>query len=257
MSEEQQEYDAGPVDGEAVEEKPEAQPEPGQEVAVRKEPKPPITSGEKGYIVPTTMDEAYRYAVGVVHGGLAPNSYDNDPSKVMLGVLAALEAGLPPMFGLRNIAIINGRPTIWGDAAMALLQSAKVLTNQKTREIGTQFDPGLDREQWPDDFGFSVSLWRKGQEDPYVGTFTIGEAKRAGLWNKRSSPWLTYPKRMLMIRARSFPLRDGFADALAGLAIREEVEDYDLGEVEKVTEARNNLLKLDMGDDEKENDDVE
>ena len=30
---------------------------------------------------------------------------------------------------------------------------------------------------------------------------------------------------MLKIRARAFPLRDGFADALAGLAIREEVED--------------------------------
>jgi hypothetical protein len=30
---------------------------------------------------------------------------------------------------------------------------------------------------------------------------------------------------MLKVRARAFPLRDGFADALAGLAIREEMED--------------------------------
>jgi len=38
-------------------------------------------------------------------------------------------------------------------------------------------------------------------------------------------PWIEHPDRMLKIRARAFPLRDGFADALAGLAIREEVED--------------------------------
>src|SRR5262249_49394 len=36
-----------------------------------------------------------------------------------------------------------------------------------------------------------------------------------------------YPRRMLMMRARSWALRDGFADVLRGLSIREEVEDYD------------------------------
>ena len=192
-----------------------------------------VTSDGLGYIVPRTIEEAYRYAVAIVDAGLAPDSYKDsygdkfaNPQKVMLGVLAALEAGLPPMYGLRQIAIINGRPTIWGDAAMALVQSKNLLSNQMKREIGQAFDKGSAVNEWPDDFGFAVSLFRRGQTDPYVGTFTVGDAKRAKLWlNTKKVPWIEHPLRMLFIRARTWALRDGFADALAGLAIREEIED--------------------------------
>jgi len=221
--------------------------EPGQEL-VKREPKPPLVTGERGYIVPRDLDEAYRYAVGVVAAGLAPNSYDNDPKKIMLGIVSALEAGLPPMAGLRNIAIINGRPTIWGEAAMGL--AAPLIKRIEKREIGSGFDPSAPREDWPDDYGFHVSIWRKGQETPWTGEFTIGDAKKAGIWSKRNSPWITYPKRMLEIRARTFALRDGFSDALMGLFIREEVEDYREDEAESPrTEARRALLTDDTPDE--------
>lgn len=186
-----------------------------------------VAHDDRGYIVPRTMEEAYRYAVAVVDARLAPDSYNNNPQQVMLGIAAALEAGLPPMYGLRQIAIINGRPTIWGDAAMALVQSKNLLSSQEKRAIGSSFPPGAPVNEWPDDYGYTVSLWRRGQEKPYVGEFTVAMAKRAGLWlNHKKKPWMEHPDRMLYLRARAFPLRDGFADALAGLAIREEVEDY-------------------------------
>lgn len=194
-----------------------------------------VASEGVGYIVPRTMDEAYRYAVAVCQAGLAPNSYQKDPkdwnsppdpSKVMLGIAAAMEAGLPPMFGLRNIAIIQGRPTIWGDAGVALVQRAGLISDQTVSEIGTSHPKGANLAEWPDDFGIAVSLWRKGQAHPYIGRFTVGDAKRAKLWmNPKKTPWIEHPIRMLTARARTWALRDGFADALAGLSIREEVED--------------------------------
>lgn len=245
LSEEQRDREqVAPTKGNEAKESPgEAEQETaGQAIAVApREPKPPVEAGAQGYILPTNMDEAYRLAVGVVRGNLAPASYDNDPSKVMLGILAAMEAGLPPLFGLRNIAIVNGRPTIWGDAAIAVVQGAGLIVKQVRREVGASFDPASPREQWPDSFGYSVSLFRRGQEDPYVGVFTIADAKQAGLWTKKG-PWIQYPKRMLEIRARTFALRDGFADALAGLAIREEVEDYSEAAAPTVTDARRALL---------------
>ncbi|MGL5735487.1 MAG: hypothetical protein ACRCYS_11525 [Beijerinckiaceae bacterium] len=200
----------------------------------KREPKAELVASEdQGYIVPRTMDEAYRYAVAVVNAGLAPDGYKNhwqdkdaNPSKVMLGIAAAMEAGLPPMYGLRQIAIIGGRPTIWGDAAMALVQSKNLLLKQTVREVGPGFDKSIAINEWPKDFGIAVSLWRRGQEEPYVGTFTVADATRAKLWlNPKKVPWIEHPIRMLTMRARAFPLRDGFADALAGLAIREEAED--------------------------------
>lgn len=215
-----------------------AEPKPGDapttNVPAKAEPKAElIASEDQGYIVPRTMDEAYRYAIAVVRAGLAPDSYKDswqdtaaNPSKVMLGIAAAMEAGLPPMYGLRQIAIINGRPTIWGDAAMALVQAKNLLLKQTVREIGPAFDKSSPINEWPDNFGVTVMLWRRGQEEPYVGTFTIADAKRAKLWmNTKKVPWIEHPVRMLTMRARAFPLRDGFADALAGLAIREEAED--------------------------------
>jgi hypothetical protein len=187
--------------------------------------------GEQGYIIPKTVEEAARLAKAVIIGGFAPDSYKDksgiiDPNKVMLGIMSAMEAGLQPLYGLRQIAIINNRPTIWGDAAMALVQSRNIIDDYNEEQVGKLPD-STDLSKWSDDYGWKVTIKRKGQKGSYVGIFTVGMAKRSKLWmHPKKDPWREYPDRMLKIRARAFALRDGFADALAGLAIREEVEDF-------------------------------
>jgi hypothetical protein len=182
---------------------------------------------ERGYIAPTNAQEAYELArlLSVVAG----SSFDGNTSKIATAILAGQEAGLPPVYSVMNIAIINGRPSMWGDALMALVQASGKLEDFQSRQIGTSFDlNSTAREQWPDDFGFSVMMKRKGQATPYTGTFTVGDAKRAGLWmDTRRKPWFEHPLVMLERRAMSKPTRKGFADVLAGLSFREEVEDYE------------------------------
>lgn len=205
---------------------PEQQADPQPERAmVPVKQKAALVANDRGYIAPTTIEEAVRLANAVIAGRLAPNSYNNDPGMITLGIMSALEAGLPPLYGLRQIAIIQGRPVIWGDAAMALVQSQNLIDEYHEEEIGTKPQTD-DLTKWPDDFGYRVRIKRRHQRGEYVGEFTVGHAKRAKLWlNPRKTPWMEHPQRMLKIRARAFPLRDGFADGLAGLAIREEVED--------------------------------
>ena len=194
-------------------------------VAKRNPNKELALSSDVGHIVPTNVDEAIHMARLVVEARLAPSSYNNDPKMITLGIMAALEAGLPPLYGLRQIAIINGRPTIWGDGAMALVQSKNLIGSYRVEEIGT-IPVSNDLTKWDDSYGFRVTITRRGQQGEYVGEFTVGHAKRAKLWmNAKKAPWMEYPTRMLLNRARAFPLRDGFADALGGIAIREEVED--------------------------------
>lgn len=184
-----------------------------------------LVANARGYIAPTTVEEAARMAQAVIIGGLAPSSYKNDPGMIMLGIMSALEAGLPPLYGLRQIAIINGRPTIWGDGAVALVQAKNLIASMETEWIGTK-PTDKDLSKWPDDYGCRVTIKRRNQEGAYVGEFTVGKAKMAKLWlNAKKVPWLEHPERMLFNRARAFPLRDGFADALGGIAIREEIED--------------------------------
>lgn len=172
-------------------------------------------------IMPTTLEEAFRYAQLVVNAGLCPNSYETggraDPQKVVIGILAGLEVGVPPMQALKGIAIINNRPCIWGDLAVALVQAKGVLLKMEALYTG---EPEQDNRTC------RVLIYRRGQEYPYVGEFSVKDAKRAGLWaNHKKKPWIEYPERMLFNRARAFALRDGFADCLSGLAIAEEVQD--------------------------------
>jgi hypothetical protein len=111
---------------------------------------------------------------------------------------------------------------------MALVQSKNLIAEYEEEQVGP-IPTDTDLNKWPDDYGWKVTIGRRGQKGHYVGIFTVAMAKRARLWmNAKKVPWMEHPDRMLKIRARAFPLRDGFADALAGLAIREEIEDMDL-----------------------------
>jgi hypothetical protein len=73
------------------------------------------------------------------------------------------------------------------------------------------------------------TIKRKGEE-PHTSTFSVEDAKKAGLLGKQG-PWTQYPKRMLQMRARGFALRDKFSDALKGLIVKEEAQDYVLKDV--------------------------
>lgn len=195
------------------------------------EPKPPTkaereilamkTGHELSPVIPQNIEEAFRFAQMICQARLAPSSYETDgkpdPQKIVVGILTALELGVPPMQGLRGIAIINNRPSVWGDLAIALIQSKGVVQNTEQNYTG---DPDTD------DYTAHYLMWRKGQENPYEGHFSVKDAKRAGLWgHPKKKPWLEYPHRMLMMRARAFALRDGFSDCLCGLAIAEESQD--------------------------------
>lgn len=216
---------------EAVEIDRQEQEAPAQQVAVAKPKHAPIpTGGAIKAVIPRDVSEAGRLAVAIIRAGLCPDSYKDsgtpNESKVMIGILKSLEVGLPPITGLSTIAIINGKPSVYGDGLSALLQKSGALVKREIEEIGDRPAEGSQIGDWPDSYGVRVRLHRKGQEEPYEGEFTVGAAKRAKLWmNVKRDPWIKYPKRMMMWRAFGFAVRDGFSDCLSGLWLAEEVED--------------------------------
>jgi len=195
-------------------------------------------------IIPRSIEEAFRLAQVFITAGIVPDSYnygknppegcgqyDPDPAKVVIGILKSLEVGLPPITGISTIAVINNRPSIWGDGAQALIQQSGLLSSYEERWFGDSFDTedskALPLSSWPKTYGCEAKMWRVGQDMPFIGRFTVGDADRANLWNNvRKKPWMESPKRMLKIRARAFAQRDGFADALAGLSVAEEIRDH-------------------------------
>lgn len=164
-------------------------------------------------IVPQDFDGAWRIAVAVTKAGMAPKGLEL-PEKAMVAIMHGMEVGLTPMAALQSIAVVNGRPTIWGDGAIGLVRGSGKCEWIKER---------IDGEG--ETMVALCEVKRKGEDDPIKATFSVADAKKASLWGK-AGPWQQYPKRMLAMRARAFALRDGFADILRGLGIAEEVQDF-------------------------------
>jgi len=196
------------------------------------QPKPNRLTLRPSPLWPKSLKEAEQLAQLVFDAKLAPKGFGS-PKACLVGILYGMELGLSPMAALQKIALIDGRPTLWGDAALALVQSSGLL-GSFSETIEQQIDPSTNHFRWV----ATCTLTRANLRDPITRTFTSDDAKRAGLWQK-PGPWSQYPKRMLTIRARAFALRDAFPDILSGLYIREELDSGDLI-AEKIDDTQSN-----------------
>lgn len=162
---------------------------------------------------PTTLTEAIEFSKMLSSSTMVPKQYQNKPEDILVACQWGYELGLQPMQALQNIAVINGRPSVYGDAAMALVQASPLCE---------EIQETMENDGTPNPVAVCTAK-RKGRA-PVVSKFSVDDAKRAGLWGKQG-PWTQYPKRMLQMRARGFALRDAFPDVLKGLITQEEARD--------------------------------
>ena len=166
-------------------------------------------NGSNGFsLTPKSLDEAMRFAEILSKSSIVPKDFSGNPGNILVAIQWGLELGLQPMQAMQNIAVINGRPALWGDAVIALVRSSPVC------EYIYETDDGNTA---------TCRLKRRGEEEQ-VRTFSMNDAEAAGLKDKQG-PWKQYPKRMRQMRARAFALRDVFADVLRGMPIAEEIMD--------------------------------
>ena len=162
------------------------------------------SGGQMQAIVPTNIEEAFRLAKAIAASGLAPNGM-KEPEQILVAIMHGMEVGLKPMMAVQKIAVINGRPTMWGDSIPALLYSH-----------------GFKLKEWVDgDTAYCTVTRPDGQAT--TRSFSLKDAGVAGLTNK-PGPWKQYPMRMCAMRARAFAARDGAADVLSGMYVREELD---------------------------------
>jgi hypothetical protein len=119
------------------------------------------------------------------------------------------------MQAVQSVAVINGRPCVYGDTMLALCMS-------HPDWLPNVFHEWFTGKPYDDDYTAHCRVGRRGRKDPVVRSFSIAQAKRARLLGK-DSPWQTFPDRMLQMRARSFALRDTFPDVLRGVLAAEEL----------------------------------
>ena len=183
---------------------------------------------------PTNMTEAMEFSKFLATSTHIPKDFQGNPNNILVAIQWGYEIGLAPMQALQNIAVINGRPSLWGDSMIAVCKA-----HPDWRGISETYIEEEDK---------AVCIVKRhvhGEIEETRSEFSYKDAQRANLTNK-PGPWKNYPKRMLQLRARGFALRDAFPDAIKGLITTEEAIDYpEKKEPRNVTESSNDTNVID------------
>ena len=137
-----------------------------------------------------------------------------NPADVLFVISVGESLGLSAATALMNIYNVNGMPSMKADLKLALAK-------RHPEYAGCEIDANTER--------CIVKMKRRnenGTEEAITSTFTIEDAKRAGLFPKKDN-WRNYPQRMLKARAISYAVNDLFPDIVFGMLSSEEAQDID------------------------------
>ena len=175
---------------------------------------------------PQTFEQALTFSQYLADSDLVPKDFKGKPANCLVAMQWGMELGLKPLQAMQNIAVINGRPSLWGDAVIALVRASSTceyVLETQTDQLAT------------------CKVKRRGEPEQ-ERTFSMADAHAAGLKGKQG-PWTQYPKRMMQMRARAFALRDVFPDVLKGLPVAEELMDTPITQPEKAIDPATGEIK--------------
>lgn len=129
------------------------------------------------------------------------------PEQAIAIMLKGRELTIPPMEALSQLYVVQGKVTLQAQLMLGLIRRSnrygyKILESSNSRCIV---------EMWP----------YAHPEEKFTSTFTIQDAKTAGLANK--GPWTQYPAQMLRARAISAAARVVCPEIIGGLYTPEEL----------------------------------
>lgn len=187
---------------------------------------------------PQTFDQALTFSKYLADSDMVPKAFRGKPGDCLIAMQWGYEVNLKPLQALQGIAVINGKPGLFGDAGKAILLAAGCLIDEDDTEVVKA--NGRAR----------CKIVRPGR-NPVERTFTIEDAKTANLWNKEG-PWRTYPFRQMAWRAFWFAARDAASDLLRGMAGVEELGDIptsrDMGAADVVTPETSPPARLELAE---------
>lgn len=183
------------------------------------------SKSQPSFLKVNTVEDVQRLTQLLASSNLLPKQWrgrDGNPlcNDIMIALMQGMAFNFTPLESLNNIAVINGVPRFYGDGLVSLVRRHPCCIGLSVTYKGDLKDESL----------VATCIGRRlhcnGDIEMQEVSFSIDDAKRANLWKKDRSPWVTYPKIMLGKRARGFVIRDLFADLIHGCITNEEADDY-------------------------------
>lgn len=182
------------------------------------EPTTALTRPSPNYVFAIRNVVELRQFADLYHqSGMAPKGMS--AAAIAVAVQLGMELGLAPGQAVQSIAVINGRPSIWGPTAIALVEASGLLADIDIYfvEDGRRTDHPA---RWNDTTEAVCTTLRKGRKQAYTTRFSVADAKRAKLWGRET--YAAFPQRMMRHRAVAHNLMDNFGDVLKGLDAGEQ-----------------------------------
>jgi hypothetical protein len=153
------------------------------------------------------LEPAARLADAIARTEVVPATLRGRPDAVLAALLVAHERGLPLMFGLSELHVIDGKV-----GASALLMRAQVMS------AGHIIEPRVSRDE-------RVELYGRRSDSgvEFTSIWTPDRVRRAGLAARANHQ--RYPAQMLMARATGELCRLIFPDIIGGLLVDDELDD--------------------------------
>lgn len=164
--------------------------------------------------VPKDMDQVFKLAEMLASSTMVPKDFKGQVGNCIIAMQWGAELGLKPLQAIQNIAVINGKPGLYGDIGKALLLGR-----------GFKIDEADTEEIRRTEVARCTITRPNGSV--ITRTFSKQDAVDAGLWKSSGeSVWFKYRQRQMAWRAFWFAARDAAADVLKGMAGVEELRDY-------------------------------
>ena len=176
-----------------------------------------VAVGKLGF-APANAAELMQMAKFIAESDLKPSGLKT-PADVFLVMSVGMSWGFDPMMALQTLHVVKGKVGLPGETCAALIQSHPQCADYRWGFEGA----GDDYHAW-------VQTARAGRPAANPrSTFSVGDAKRAGLWmsktrNGEPTPWCTYPDDMLVWKAVAREKRRNWPDIYPGLRVTEDMQ---------------------------------
>jgi len=158
---------------------------------------------------PATLAQLREFAETFAVSQLLPAHLRGSPANVAITVLYGRELGLTPMQAIQGIYVVEGKPSLAAQMAVALVKRSPLCEYFRLVE-------STDKKA-------TYETKRKGNPEPTRMSFTIEQAARAGLAGKKV--WAQYPEAMLRNRASMALAREEYSDVVSNIHDPEELDE--------------------------------
>ena len=180
----------------------------------------PVMAKSGFSLVAGNFEEAMKIANMLAGSKLVPQQYQGHPEDVLIACSWGESLGLKPLSALNAIAVVNGRPQLFGDALKALIMKHGTIEENWDNEQGI-WTMTAHRKGFPD------VTWSYGYNDAIAAGHVSynPQSNTFGLGARKSEAWVKYTKRMCQLKCRNFVIRDAFPDVIQGIDIEGSDDD--------------------------------